>query len=173
MTPDASAVLASYRHSALASPGTSHAVALAMKHSTAILGVVLSSVTACGGPDFEASDEGTLCLYGADPSSDGVDHDAQNYDAGAPVYVTVRYGDCISACVQNKVATCSVTQDGDSLTVHSHFSYDDPPAEEVCIALCGTLGALKAEAYTQTSPQRRRRQQRRIASKRTNRWRKT
>ena len=67
-------------------------------------------------------DTGEVCLTSA--------------DADAPLSVQVTLEDCISACVDNEIETCSITRDGERLLLTSEFSYDDADEDEICIALC-------------------------------------
>ena len=100
--------------------------------------------TACSGPDVERIDEGKLCIYASMPDSPGMEGPTQDFVAGEPVFVSVSTEDCISACIENELAACTVTVDGEQLTVSSELSWNEPSGEQACIDLCGSLGAICA-----------------------------
>ena len=79
------------------------------------------------GPDHEVLDAGQVCLTSA--------------EADAPLTVTVTLDDCISACVDNEIETCSITVEGNTLRLTSAFSYDDADENEACIAICNAQQA--------------------------------
>ncbi len=114
------------------------------------------SLAGCFQPDVERFDEGKLCLYAHAPESPGMAGPAQDFAVGEPLFASVSTEDCISACIENELATCAVRVAGNLITVHSELSWDEPPGEQVCIALCGSLGAvctsgpLAAGVYTVT-----------------------
>ncbi len=127
-----------------------------MNQQSKLLGLatLAIAVTACAGPDVELVDDGRLCVYAVAPETPGSHGPTQAFDSNQPVFVTVTTEECISACIQNEVASCSVSRSGTTLTVRSELSYDDPPDGEACIAVCGSLTALcnsqrlPAGAYT-------------------------
>ena len=105
------------------------------------LGIGAAALCACAEPDVTLIDAGQLCVYGAAPEVPGSYGPPQIFDSDQPVVVTVSTESCISACIQDEVATCAVTRSGATLTVVSELSYDEPPDGEGCIALCGSLTA--------------------------------
>ena len=115
-----------------------------MKRQYKHLGWVLLAVSssACSEPDVSIIDGGRLCVYGAAPAAPGSHGPPQAFVTDQPITVTVSTEDCISVCVQDEVATCSVSLAGTTLTVRSELSYDEPPEGEGCIALCGSLTAV-------------------------------
>lgn len=78
-------------------------------------------------PDHEAFDTGEVCLTSA--------------EADAPLTVRVTLEDCISACVDNEIETCSITVEGNRLKLTSEFSYDEADEDEICIAVCNAQQA--------------------------------
>ncbi|MBW2456172.1 MAG: hypothetical protein JRI68_16755, partial [Deltaproteobacteria bacterium] len=85
--------------------------------------------------------DGQLCVYGEAPEVPGSHGPPQTFVGDQPIYVTVSTDSCISACIQDEVASCTVSRSGTTLTVTSELSYDEPPEGEGCIALCGSLTA--------------------------------
>ncbi len=108
----------------------------------------LGSVPACsdvpglggGGWQYERIDEGALCLYAQAPEVPHTNGPAQLYEADQALFVTVTLG-CLSACIQDEQASCSVHREQDTLVVNSVHTYDPPPAHTGCIALCHALSA--------------------------------
>jgi hypothetical protein len=123
---------------------TSHAWALArrvqlapaMKNGTWLLALAL---VGCQG-DNTVHDQGEVCITSA--------------ATDAPLEVRVTLDECISACVDNEIETCSISREGNVLTLSSTFSYAEADEEEICIAVCNaqeatcSTEALPAGSYT-------------------------
>jgi hypothetical protein len=93
----------------------------------------------CVDSHVEASDEGRVCAYAAHP--DEAKGKTQEFDAGQRVFFTVTYDECLSACIRNEVATCTVAREGSTLVVESDFAFDEPDGKQACIAVCYALDA--------------------------------
>jgi hypothetical protein len=106
--------------------------------------VAVSALIIVGGcaPENEARDEGRVCVYSDLPEVAGSNQPPQHLEAGQPLYFSVSYGDCLSACVRQEIASCGVELDQQELILQSHFRYDDPPPDQGCIAVCGRLTAV-------------------------------
>jgi hypothetical protein len=88
-------------------------------------------------------DEGEICIYESEPAVAHRNEPDQTYSAGQPIHLSVTLG-CLSACIRDEAASCDVTRAGQTLVVHSVHSYEPPPADEGCIALCNALSAVCA-----------------------------
>jgi len=96
----------------------------------------------CNSADVETSDVGKLCVYATTPASPGANSPEQSFVSDQQIYVSVTLDNCLSACIRNEVASCSVAKEGQRLIVSSNFSYDKPEAGKACIALCNSLSAV-------------------------------
>lgn len=97
-----------------------------------VLALALAAAGCDAGPDHEVIDAGEVCLTSA--------------EADAPLTLRVTLEDCISACVDNEVETCSIVVDGNTLKLTSEFSYDEADEDEVCIAVCNAQQATCSSA---------------------------
>lgn len=110
----------------------------------ALLALALTTCcAACGSDRVTRVDEGKICLYATEPETPHQNAPAQSYLDGESVHVSVTLG-CVSACIENEEASCTVVREGQTLHVHSAHSYDPPEPETACIALCGTISAVCA-----------------------------
>ncbi len=100
---------------------------------------LLAGTAACGTqqPDVVATDEGKVCAFSAESATGS----EQSFLPNEAVYFRVTYDECLSACINNEVATCAVERNGDKLVVSSDFSYSEPSGSEPCILICYTLAA--------------------------------
>jgi hypothetical protein len=90
-------------------------------------------------PDVSGTDTGKLCVYDSPP---GAPNELQNFRENAPVFFQITFDDCVSACIRDEVTECSIDWTGEGIFVHSSFSYNEPPKDEVCIDICETLDAV-------------------------------
>lgn len=97
--------------------------------------------SACADRSVVVEDTGRVCAYPAHPEAEPPGSTV-TYEAGQPVFFRVTVDECLSACIEEEVASCSVTRDGDRLVVRSTFSYDEPAGAQACIALCHSLEAV-------------------------------
>ena len=121
-----------------------HPLRSRLASATIVIPLVILTLapSACGGPDVEASDVGKLCVYATAPANPGANSPAQSFASEKQIHVSVTLDNCLSACIRNELASCSVAQQGQRLIISSGFSYDDPAAGEACIALCNSLSAV-------------------------------
>jgi hypothetical protein len=103
--------------------------------------IAFLTIAGCSSHDVEASDEGRVCLFATDPSQSDVGG-PQSYPENASLFVEVTLDACLSACIQNEIASCDVRRDGDRLIVHSDFAYDKPSPDQACVAVCHALEAV-------------------------------
>ena len=130
------------------SVGTRFALLPGMK--TWIWALIAASVmaTACG--DAQAPERYTqnnvadMCAFPKNvPTSSGslrYGHSDATFLADEPIIVITQEG-CLSACAHDKVATCEITVEGDTLQVTSQMSWDPANGNVDCIAVCEVLSA--------------------------------
>lgn len=96
---------------------------------------------------------GEVCVS----AEEGWPTDSQTFEEGAPVYVTVRFAECLSdSCTSARSASCTVLLEGNQLIVDAEGSYiDESSAGTSCTTACNTLdaecrtpGPLPAGEYT-------------------------
>jgi hypothetical protein len=103
-------------------------------------------------------DEGVLCVLPPSDttSSPGFPTGAQGtYAADQPVNIAVQFETCFSSsCTRNRMASCTVTAAGNTLTVTSSGSFETVDSANGCTADCGFLiarcstASLAAGTYT-------------------------
>lgn len=106
----------------------------------ATLVALSATLSGCGDDRVVRIDEGKLCVSSSAPDLPLRSAPEPTSPVETPVHVSVSLG-CVSACVQNEQAACTVTRHRDELRVHSVHAYDPPDPHQGCIALCGTVRA--------------------------------
>lgn len=105
--------------------------------TTSVL-ILLPLLSACGSitntSDFE--DTGNATVHPEDEEY----HSDKPLESGTPLNVTVVFSDCISACAETEKADCSVSIDGNEISIEASARINTDE-EQVCIALCGVLTA--------------------------------
>jgi hypothetical protein len=105
----------------------------------------------------ELNDGGELCMFAQAPFLPGVstvDPEMLTFDEGGRLHITVAMPNCLSqSCEVDREADCSITRDGEALTVQSRLAYRTVERES-CTLECGRLIArcesepLEAGNYT-------------------------
>jgi hypothetical protein len=109
-----------------------------MKRTIAVTILLALCGSACSSETVDAEDEGKVCL-GAPPWEPQAGSDA--IEADQRLAISVTYDECLSACIRDEFAQCSVSLEGDRIVVQSEFSYREPAPGKACIAVCYALTA--------------------------------
>jgi hypothetical protein len=109
----------------------------------------------------EFEDQGEVCLFSRAVAGDSLQdqfwpwrNDSTAFHSGDVVLVRVVFDDCISACSQEREASCTVTRDGTEITLHSRGHYEKDTGPGSCTSNCKTLvadctiGPLPDGSYT-------------------------